>query len=316
VLSCLATIYPPSADAIPIGVQNGIELKRIVAAVLDPARNFEQLTLAISYPWKLIGLDGPGDVILSLIIFGSILGLIRLPGALLAALAALIGFSLFFTLVYPGYYRHQALWLVFLLTMYWMAGESGVGSERPQSKPIVWTSAAGFALMVLLVGAQAAGGCRAIIELASDRFPQSRSRDFGNLIKDRPDLKNAIIMADPDYLLEALPYYIDNPIYLMRQRQFGNVVTFTNEALLKLDLDDILNVAKRLHQERGEPVVILMERRLSADQPATVYPEGYNWTLNVTPDQVRRFLASTKLLVRFGPAKLGETFDVYLLDRP
>src|SRR2546421_11476587 len=43
VLACFATIYPPSADAISIGMQNGVELKRVVTAILEPARTFGEL---------------------------------------------------------------------------------------------------------------------------------------------------------------------------------------------------------------------------------------------------------------------------------
>jgi len=313
VLACFATIYPPSADAIMIGMQKGVELSHVAAVILEPARTFGEL-VRIQH-WSAIGLGAAGNIIMSLVMFGSILGLVRSPGALIAALTTLIGFSLFFTLVYPGSYRHQALWLVFLMSMYWITRDRGGGTERlqPLSK-FAWTSAVGSTLTVLLVAMQLGGGFRAIVEVVSDDMPLSRSRDFKKFIKDRPDLKDAIIIADPDYLVEALPYYIDNPTYLMREQRFGNVVTFTNKALLSLDLDDILNVAKKLNQERGEPVIILMAKTLDPAQPAKDYPEGYNWKLSVTPDQVRRFLASTQLLAHLAPARLDESYYVYLLD--
>jgi hypothetical protein len=160
------------------------------------------------------------------------------------------------------------------------------------------------------------GSFSVIADAAFNGMPQSRSRDFSYFLKDRPNLKDAIIIADPDYLLEALPYYIDTPLYLMREQRFDNVVTFTNKALLNLNLDDILNVAERLNRERGKPVVILMAQRLHPGQPAKVYREGYNWTLSATSDQVRRFLTSTQLLVHFGPASSDESFDVYLFAQP
>jgi hypothetical protein len=313
VLACLATIYPPSADAIPIGIQRGFELSRVVTVVLEPALTFGEL-VRIQH-WNAIGLGGVGNITMSLVMFLSVLGLIRSPGALIAALAALIGFSLFFTLVYPGAYRHQALWLVFLLSMYWITRDRRDGTGRLQPEPrLAWTSVVGSTLMWLLVSVQLLGSIRVIADVASG-LPMSRSRDFSQLIKDRPDLENAIIIADPDYLLEALPYYIQNPTYLMREQRFGNVTSFTKKALLNLDLDHILNVAKRLNQERGEPVIILMAQTLDPGQPAKEYPEGYNWKLSVAPDEVRRFLASTQLLAHLAPSRLDESYDVYLLNR-
>lgn len=311
VLACVATIYPPSADAITIGVRKGVELGQVAAVILEPARNFGELVRI--HLWEMMGLGRVGNIVMSLVLFGSIVGLIRSPGALIGALGALIGFSLFFTLVYPGTYRHQALWLVFLISMFWIIRDRTEGTERLQSmSKLAWTSAAGSTLMVLLVSAQLLGSIRVIVDVASG-LPMSRSRDVSQLIKDRPDLKNAIIIADPDYVLEALPYYIDNPTYLVREQRFGNVTTFTKNALLSIDLDYILNVAKKLNQERGEPVIILMAQTLDPGQPAKDYPEHY-WMLSVSPDQVRRFLASTQLLAHLAPARLDESYDVYLFD--
>jgi hypothetical protein len=314
VLAAFATIYPPSADAIPIGMQaKGVGLRQIALAIFEPARSFGELTRVFS--WEAIGLGWLGNLIMSLVLFGSILGLVRSPGAFVAALATLIGFSLFFTLVYPGYYRQEALWLVFLLSMYWITRERELSSDQsqPVSKPIIWTRTVGSTLMVLLVATQLLGGFRAVADVV-DNIPQSRSRDFSYFIKDRPNLRDAIIIADPDSLLEALPYYIDNPLYLMHEQRFGNVRTFTNKVLLSVNLDDILNVAKKLNQERGKPVVILLAHTLDPGQPAKEYRESYSWKFSVTPDQVRRFLASTQLLVHFAPAKSDESFDAYLFD--
>lgn len=315
VLAAFATVYPPSADAIPIGMQQkGVELTQIALAIFEPARTFGELTRVFS--WEAIGLGWLGNLIMSFVLFGSILGLVRSPGAFIAALGSLIGFSLFFTLVYPGYYRQEALWLVFLLSMYWITREREVSSDQsqPVPKPILWTRTVGSTLMVLLVATQLLGGFRAVADAAFDGLPQSRSRDFSNFIKDRPDLKDAIIIADQDSLLEALPYYIDNSLYLMHEQRFGNVVTFTNKALISVNLDDIRNVAKKLNQERGKPVVILLAHTLDPGQPAKEYRESYSWKFAVTPEQVRRFLASTQLLVHFAPAKSDESFDAYLFD--
>jgi hypothetical protein len=297
-------------------MQRGIDLNQIAVAIFEPARTFGELIFI--YPWEVTGLGALGVVLMSLMMFGSVLGLIRSPGAFIATLVALVGFSLFFTLVYPGSYRHQALWLVFLLSMYWIACEGRLAPEqfRARPKPIVWLSVVGSSLTVLLVAVQLRGGVRAVVDVALDGLPQSRSRDFSYFIKDRPDLKDAVIIADPDYLLEALPYYIGNPTYLIRERRFANIVTFTSKAQLSLDLDDILNVAGKLNQERRLPIVILLAKKLDSDQPAIIYPEGYNWKLLVTPEQVHRFLAATQLLARFGPAKSDESFDAYLFDRP
>jgi hypothetical protein len=80
-------------------------------------------------------------------------------------------------------------------------------------------------------------------------------------------LRDAIIIADPDYLLEALP--------------FGNVVKFTKKARLSIDLGDILATARTLQAESGKPVLILLHQKLDhLSHRSTV----------MTPEQVRYLL--------------------------
>jgi len=45
-----------------------------------------------------------------------------------------------------------------------------------------------------------------------------------------------------------------------------------------------------------------------------VYEEGPAWRTHTTPEEVRSFLASTRLLIRFEPAQSDETYTVYLLE--
>jgi len=134
------------------------------------------------------------------------------------------------------------------------------------------------------------------------------------LISRNPDLQDAIIIADPDFLLEPLSFYVTNSTYLMRERRFGNIVIFTKKAKLQLSLNDILNDARRLRTEFGKPVVILLLHRLEVSEPRKIIKEGYNWELLTTPEQVRTFQASTRFIKRFDPTYSGESFDVYVFD--
>jgi hypothetical protein len=113
-------------------------------------------------------------------------------------------------------------------------------------------------------------------------------------------------------MVEALPYYIDNPTYLMREGRFGNTVKFTTNALLSLSLDEILATARSLQAKEARPILILLSAQLDRDQPDQV-KEGYNWLLLTTPEQVGRFLDETNLRAQFRPRKGDEKYDVYLL---
>jgi hypothetical protein len=320
IAACVVVIYPTYNDAAMAVLPGGITLlKLLVEAVLLPAASFYQVS---HFHWPYLGpliSDTLMKLLMSLVMFGSLLGLIRSPGAFIATLTALIALSLFFTIVYPGGYRHQALWLAFLLSMYWITRARKVESEL--RAPLCFkslmgpASAIGSALMVLLVAIQVPSSVKAIADIALGSQPLSRARDLGAFVATHNDLQDAIIIADPDFLVEALPYYIHNPTYLMRERRFGNVVKFTNKARLSIDLGDILATARALRAESGKSVLILLYQKLDPSRPQ-IYHEGFNWNLLTTPEQVRDFLASTRFLARFAPALSDESFDVYLFDQP
>ena len=321
---CLLTILPTFNDAAMLDRPEGITSSMLVQAVLIPAGGFTFLMPRIAESatdqLPLLGIPYADlmSVLMSLIMFGSTLGLVRRPGALVAAVAALAGYSLFFSVIYPGAYRHQALWLVFLVAMYWIVGARTTSREQgPAARPTPLVHAVasiGAALFVLLVALQAPDGILTAAEEAGYAPPLSRSRDLAALITQRPDLEDAVILADPDYLVEPLPYYLANRTYLMREQRFGNVVRFTRKARLRLTLDDVLADASTVHHDTGKPVVILLQQRLDASQPAATHREGYDWELTTTPDAVRAFQASTRRIARFAPAWGDESFDVYVLD--
>jgi hypothetical protein len=325
IAACTLTVFPTFNDAAMLDQPGGITLSLLLKAVLLPAQNFiflmPQLSESVTNQLPRSGIPDVDiwNLLMSAIMFGSTLGLVRRRGAVLAAVAALIGFSLFFKIIYPGFYRHEALWLVFLISLYWIAGaRSARRTADPAPLPtprIQSVSAIGSTLFLLLVALQAPTTILMVAEETGFGPPLSRSRDLAALITQRPELRDAVIIADPDYMLEPLPYYIANQTYLMREQRFGNVVKFTRHARLRLDLDDILADARRLHRDTGKPIVILLKQKIDPSQPSRAYREGLNWELVTTPAQVRAFQAATRHVAGFGPALSDESFEVYVFDQ-
>src|SRR5262245_20941506 len=325
VVACLATIYPTYNEA-AVRPTDGLTLGLLAKALVLPATSFDALGPWVD--WEALGFEpnwishfgSVQTLLMSLLMFGSLLGLVRSPGALIAGLVSLIALSLFFVVIYPGSYRHQALWLVFLVSLYWIDCATGAklapGYPRRIQSLVEPVSAIGSGLMLFLVMLQVPNGFRAIADAAVGNPPLSRSSEFAALVSRRADLQDAIVIADPDFLLEPLPYYLTNRTYLMREQRFGSVVRWTKNARLSLNLDDILATARKLRIESGKPVLILLGQRLDPDQPAQIHNEGYNWQLRTTPAQVRSFLTSTQLLARFAIARSDESFGVFLFDRP
>lgn len=339
IVLCAATILPTINDAAQVTRPTGAHLvAAAISALLLPSLSFDFLMLTptlVHLMSKLHLLHGPylpiAKILQSVLLFGSTLGLIRRPAALVGAWTALAGFVLFFTVIYPGPFRHQALWLVFMLAMYWIAGQSDGAQaqlgEAPEKgkwhgRRAQQIGKAGSIMFLVLLLLQAADGVRVAAALLSHRAPESRIRDLAATIAARPELHDAIVIADPDFLVEALPYYVSNQTYLMREKRFGDIVIFTRKARLQLTLSDVLDEARTLHTETGKPVIVLLQHETDistyAASSATVpivFDEGYDWKFSITPAQARTFLASTKLIEKFGPVfgDSAETFDAYLL---
>lgn len=322
VVICFITVFPPLSDSIAVAPAN-FTFKTLMQAIFLPSLQMDSWGLPGS--GRLINLvpplSTPFEIIKSLILIGSTLGLIRRRGAVLAALATLVGFSLFFLILNPGAYRHQALWLAFLICLYWLAAP-GYARKEPISpdkrKPFVSLLAnTGTALFVLLLLLQLPFSAQKIfgIVIAPVAALENPNNNVKSILAGDPDLKQAVIVADPDFLLETLPYYVSNPTYLMREQRYGDVVHFTRKAQRELSLGDVLANARRLRQETGRPVVILLAHEIDPSLPARRIAEGYDWTFTVTPEQARAFQMSTRLLKHRAPAETLEEYYAYVMDK-
>lgn len=314
---CAATVFPTFNDAVVPQWHQELHVWSLAVALVDPAgqSRFGELAGVRLAPNLL---HGVGKVIIegigSVILYGSTLGLVRRPAAFIAALGSMLMLSLFFTFVYGGSYRHDALWLSFLVALYWMVWEMPQKGKAGEGQGFcVYLSRIGVVFFVVLLGIQAVRGVVNLALAVETGVPRSQSANFATYVKDHVALRDAILIADPDYLLEPMPYYLRNPTYLMRQQVYGNVVKFTTKARLDMSLGDVLAVAETLHKTTGRPVVILLQHGIVANQPEVAYAEGYDWTLSVTPRQASQFLQATILLKHFAPASTNESFDAYLL---
>ena len=305
---CFATVFPTVHDAAVIEHPGGVGPLAVLKALFTPASSFGELVPPV------IPTNEATAALFGVLVFGAVLSLIRAPGAFLAGLAALFAFELFFQFVYPGYYRHQALLLCFLVSLHWLVAK-GRGGLWPEAWRIAERTeriaAAGEAMFLVLLFLQVLITLTFLSTEAAG-YPFSRARDLGRLVREQ-GLEGAPIMADPDVVAEAFPYYLPrNPVWMPRARRFATVVRFTKDDRRVLTPDDYLADARALKVRTGRPVLIVLQNRLSADR-ATRTKEAYVWVFETTPDQVRRFEAATQRLARFGPAVTDESYDVYVL---
>jgi hypothetical protein len=142
------------------------------------------------------------------------------------------------------------------------------------------------------------------------RTPMSSSRDLAALLRSRPELRNAVVIGEPDYMLDSLPYYAPNQLYRVRISRFDSVVFWDPGQKMSLSLGDLLADAERVRAESGSPVIILLSHELNAPSGAVHYIYGYSFDWNATElAQWRRATVPLASLRR----STTENYDVYLL---
>ncbi|WP_050630289.1 hypothetical protein [Bradyrhizobium viridifuturi] len=297
VVICAATMLPTYNDAAARDWSQDSPLTAAMLSLVNPGAT----SLGALFANLLPGIAG------SVLLFAATLGLLPRRPAFLAAIAALLLSSLFFAVAANGAYRHAAVWLCFLITLYWI-GWNNVATASDGLLPAI-----GRISLLLLLAIQTAAGMNDLSNAATG-VVASRSADLGRLIASRADLANAAILSEPEWLVEALPYYVKNPLYLARDHKFGSVVIFTRKGRMDSNLGETLRLARELRETSGAPVLILLAYRLDEITPDRIYDEGKNWrTFRASAAEISDFRAATTLIHRFDPAKTDESFDVYLL---
>jgi hypothetical protein len=291
---CFLTVYPTVNDAaVSTNLINAGPVA-IVAALLDGEKGFSHLMLP------------PVFLLVSCLAF------VRKPAALGAAIFGFVILKLFFYFVYESFYRHEILYIFYLLSLFWITAERA-GGAWPQKRWMAYAQPVGAWTFVVLLAAHTL----ALLAPVSEQLhgnPYSNSAEVAKLLQ-QPALSGAIVMADPDTLLEPLPYYVQNPLWMVREQRFGKVVRLTENARKELTLDDILADADRLHRQTGRPILFLSHVQLSPERRERAVVLFHDAT-TITPASIRRFLAATRHVSSLREVELSdENYDVYVYPR-
>jgi len=219
--------------------------------------------------------------------------------------------------VYPGSYRHQGLLLVFLITLYWIASDASPPVPRWRFLARLARVGRHGCLPALLVISLSTGIYKVVMDVG---YEMSASRAFGAYLDAHPEHQDAILISEPDFYIESLPYYAHNRIYIVREQRFGDTVKFTRRAELHLDLGELLRAAWRIHVGQNKEVLIALGHLKDFDpladggEASKSLSYGYGRTLSWTGEDLRVWKASTKLIARFADDVIGdERYAVYKL---
>jgi hypothetical protein len=224
---------------------------------------------------------------------------------LLIYVSAVVAHGLFFRLVYPANLRHVGLLFMLMVCLEWLARSRDV-SLRPAP---AWALRVSAVLLPVMLSAHALrGGWNTYRDWTRAR---SSSAAFAGYVKSHPEYHQATIVACPDQMLEALPYYLGNRLYSLREERVVSWTTLLKSPRDTLTLSQLLAAAGRLRRAQGDPVLLLLGfPRILTDSSARVehtFSNVFSWN----PEEWHRLATETEQLAVFDEAAGDENYVVY-----
>jgi hypothetical protein len=307
----LYTVWPTedtiASDTTRYSMRNMVSA--LVATFLRPSNEFRELFPAF-VPASLS----------SIILLASILGLIVRPLVLAIAFLGFCTLSIFFIVFYPGAYRHQGLFVVFLISLYWIVcNHRGRPFHHVRLENIFRVGLYG-ALPALFAGLFLTGGAKVYKDV---RYQKSAGQAFYTFLKSHPEYADAILIGEPDYYLESVHYYTDNRIYIVRERRFGNTVRFVRRAQQNLSLGELLCLAWYIQQRENKPVLIAMghpsvdHEPWSSTAPLQSINYSFGRTFTWSKEELENWKTYATLQRHFAEQVIGdEAYSVYSVTIP
>jgi hypothetical protein len=163
-------------------------------------------------------------------------------------------------------------------------------------------------VLILLLAVQAFKGISAVHHDYGKAA--SSASQLAALVQGRPDLRPSVILAEPDYLADTLPYYLTNRIFYPREERFARWTSFTTQNRNSLTLHELLAAGRAVHLRENVPVLILVAPDLQ--KPGTFH-FGYDKTLSFNEDDLAEWKRATLVLGVFDQSSRDENYTLYLL---
>lgn len=294
----VAVIWPPEDSVL---VSRAVAAPRFVTAALSvaihPAKVFGELTPAFVPPW-----------VTSVLLLSAIAGLARQPRFALTAFAGMVALGTLFAVVYPGSFRHQGLLLILLVVLYWLA-LNDTPHRAPEPRHLLRSIGLNGAVVALFLAALVQTRYFAAQDL---RRPMSSSKTLAEFLA-HSAYRDAIIVAEPGYYAEALPYYASNRIYFPRERRFGTTVKWSRAPQERLSLSELIDVSQQVAEHGRQPVLILLGHREVHTKPSGTAQFPYGKEFTWTESDRRRLATSTLLVADFASAAGDENYSAHAL---
>ncbi len=302
VLYCVITILPSKEVVVkPVSQVASEAIQNLYANIIHPGKHFN-----IVFP----GLPGP---VRDVLLLGLVAGLLIRPQAAVSFFAGVVLSGTFFSTVYPSALRHQGITEMFMICLYWIVYQQKTNNTENKLR---WSldfinKVSVYVVLSAIFAVHIAGAAQKIgVDIYKEK---SSSKAFGRFITAHPEYHDAIVMGEPDYKLESLPYYVSNQIYIPRERRFGNWVMFAPASKARMSLGELLNIAQQVRSSKGAKVLIAIGHLDLFSQQGheiSYYGKIFTWS----PEELTAFKSRTIKVAEFRKAVGDENYEVYLLN--
>ena len=243
----------------------------------------------------------PFSFVVPLMLVAVYLCLLSKPELIVFLMTAVIGVECLHRLVYSAEaLRHQGFVYLAVVATLWLERLSPA-AKRPR---LILT-----ALFTVLLTLQVYMGGKYIIKDVQREL--SSAGDFAALINSDPRLISCILISEPDFILETMPYYVNNKLYFPRESKFGYKVSFTSAAKKSLSLTELITDAQMLSTQHHRPVLLLLPLNLNPSGGTNAMMYGREFVYSA--EDINRLAVTTEKLATFSKALGDENFSVYLL---
>ncbi len=216
---------------------------------------------------------------------------LAVPHLAIAVLVMFAGAAWFMRGVYNAGPHHLGMLFAFMAAVTWIrAGHTSATTAGPRAVRVAWRALL-FGVWPLLLLLQDYRGLREIQQEV--QYTKTAAPELAQLLA-RDDLAGAVVIGEPDYFLDALPYYRDNRIFIAREDRFGRRVSWTTDSRRDFDLGQLLAAARRVQREQQVPVLLVIGNLIRLDQPSGEIRHGYGDQFRWSPAQQQEFFAATE----------------------
>jgi hypothetical protein len=146
--------------------------------------------------------------------------------------------------------RHLGVFFTFFLfVVQQYVAQNASDSLKPWSQKMYK-----FVLPTFLVGLCCVNMVLCYQDLTS---PWSQSKNLSEYLKTQPKYQNAILVAEPDYLIEPIPYYSNHATYVPREQKMSRYTHFTSLNQYKLSLKALANWSDSVQHTSGAATLLM-----------------------------------------------------------